>query len=231
MKDLYQLVNGPWLESHVIPDDRGVDGTFHALRDEAEELVHEIVKKDTGRPGKLYASFMDTEGVNAAGMAPLDADLDRLSAADPEELAHSLGELERTGVGSPVTFWVSKDSGSEDAIAYVIQSGLGLPDEAYYREEAHAETLSAYEKHVAEMLEFLDPSRLFGLGAEVAAQRIVGLEKELAAGHWDVVSTRDAVKTYNPCEFSELPTMTRALLSGGNLPEHRVVNMLSLIHI
>ncbi|MEO5309960.1 M13-type metalloendopeptidase [Corynebacterium sp. c3Ub_189] len=226
MKDLYQLVNGPWLESHVIPDDRGVDGTFHALRDEAEELVHEIVDKDTGRPGKLYASFMDTEGVNAAGMAPLDADLDRLSAADPEELAQRLGELERTGVGSPVTFWVSKDSGSEDAIAYVIQSGLGLPDEAYYREEAHAETLSAYEKHVAEMLEFLDPARLFGLGAEVAAQRIVSLEKELAAGHWDVVSTRDAVKTYNPCEFSELPTMTRALLSGGNLPEHRVVNMM-----
>ena len=226
MKDLYQLVNGPWLESHVIPDDRGVDGTFHALRDEAEELVHDIVQKDNGRPGKLYASFMDTEGVNAAGMAPLDADLDRLSAADPEELAQSLGELERTGVGSPVTFWVSKDSGSEDAIAYVIQSGLGLPDEAYYREEAHAETLSAYEKHVAEMLEFLDPARLFGLGAEVAAHRIVALEKELAAGHWDVVSTRDAVKTYNPCEFSELPTMTRALLSGGNLPEHRVVNMM-----
>ncbi len=226
MKDLYQLVNGPWLESHVIPEDRGVDGTFHALRDEAEELVHEIVDKDTGRPGKLYASFMDTEGVNAAGMAPLDADLDRLSTAGPEELAQRLGELERTGVGSPVTFWVSKDSGSEDAIAYVIQSGLGLPDEAYYREEAHAETLSAYEKHVAEMLEFLDPARLFGLGAEVAAHRIVGLEKELAAGHWDVVSTRDAVKTYNPCEFSELPTMTRALLSGGNLPEHRVVNMM-----
>ena len=226
MKDLYQLVNGPWLESHVIPDDRGVDGTFHALRDEAEELVHEIVDKDTGRPGKLYASFMDTEGVNAAGMAPLDADLDHLSAADPEELAQCLGELERTGVGSPVTFWVSKDSGSEDAIAYVIQSGLGLPDEAYFREEAHAETLSAYEKHVAEMLGFLDPARLFGLGAEVAAHRIVSLEKELAAGHWDVVSTRDAVKTYNPCEFSELPTMTRALLSGGNLPEHRVVNMM-----
>ena len=66
MKDLYQLVNGPWLESHVIPDDRGVDGTFHALRDEAEELVHDIVQKDNGRPGKLYASFMDTEGVNPA---------------------------------------------------------------------------------------------------------------------------------------------------------------------
>ncbi len=36
---------------------------------------------------------------------------------------------------------VEKDSGSEEAVAYIIQSGLGLPDEAYYREEAHAETL------------------------------------------------------------------------------------------
>jgi len=60
----------------------------------------------------------------------------------------------------------------------------------------------------------------------VAAERIVGLEKELAAGHWDVVSTRDAVKTNNPCEFSELPSITQALLAGGKLPEHRVVNMM-----
>ncbi|MDK8504919.1 M13 family metallopeptidase [Corynebacterium accolens] len=226
MKDLYQLVNGPWVENHVVPDDRGVDGTFHALRDEAEELVHDIVKDNDGRPGKLYASFMDTEGVNNAGMAPLDADLDRLSAADPTELAHRLGELEREGVGAPATFWVEKDSGSEEAVAYIVQSGLGLPDEAYYREEAHAETLAAYEKHVAEMLGFIEPTRLFGLGTEVAAERIVGLEKELAAGHWDVVSTRDAVKTNNPCEFSELPSITQALLAGGKLPEHRVVNMM-----
>lgn len=226
MKDLYQFVNGPWLNSHVIPDDRGVDGTFHNLRDEAEELVHEIVKNDTGRPGALYASHLDTEGVNGAGMAPIDADLDRLTAADPRELAQHLGELEREGVGAPVTFWVAKDSGSEEAVAYIIQSGLGLPDEAYYREEAHAETLAAYEQHVAQMLGFLDPARLFGLGAEVAAKRIVALETELAAGHWDVVSTRDAVKTYNPMELSELPALVRAILTGSGLSESRVVNMM-----
>ncbi len=39
MKDLYQFVNGPWLNSHVIPDDRGVDGTFHNLVDEFFRLV------------------------------------------------------------------------------------------------------------------------------------------------------------------------------------------------
>lgn len=226
MKDLYQFVNGPWLTSHVIPDDRGVDGTFHALRDAAEADVHEIVKADDGRAGALYASFMDTEGVNGAGMAPLDADLDRLAVADIEELVAVLGALEREGVGAPVTFWVEKDSGSEDALAYIVQSGLGLPDEAYYRDEAHAETLAAYVKHVEEMLGFVDPARLFGLPVDVAAERIVGLEKEIAAGHWDVVSTRDAVKTYNPAEFSELPELVQVALRGGGLPEHRVVNMM-----
>ncbi|MFH6890492.1 M13 family metallopeptidase [Corynebacterium aurimucosum] len=226
MKDLYQFVNGPWIESHVIPDDRGVDGTFHALRDEAEELVHDIVKEDTGRPGIVYSSHMDVEGVNAAGTAPLDEDLDKLVAADPEELAHNLGVLEREGVGAPVTFWVEKDSGAEEAVAYIIQSGLGLPDEAYYREEAHAQTLADYEKHVAAMLGFLDPARLFGLGAETAATRIVNLEKEIAAGHWDVVASRDAVKTYNPVDVAKLPSITRAILQGGGLPEHRAVAMM-----
>lgn len=226
LKDLYQFVNGPWLKSHVIPDDRGVDGTFHKLRDQAEELSHEIVKEDSGRAGTVYSSYMDTEGINAAGMAPLDADLDRLAVAGIDEFATVLGQLERLGVSSPVTFWVEKDSGSEDCVAYIIQSGLGLPDEAYYREEAHAETLTAYQKHVEDMLEFLDPARLFGLGATVAAERIVNLEKKIAAGHWDVVATRDAVKTYNPTDFQDLPEIVRTVLKGGGLPEHRVVNMM-----
>ncbi|AKE38094.1 Putative metalloendopeptidase [Corynebacterium camporealensis] len=226
MRDLYQFVNGPWLESHEIPADRAVDGTFHGLRDEAEEMVHDIVKEDDGRPGTLYQSFMDTESLNAAGLEPIDADLDRLTSADMEELASTIGVLEREGVGAPVTFWVSKDSGSEEALPYVIQSGLGLPDEAYYRDPAHAETLEAYEKHVAQMLEFLEPARLFGLGAEAAATRIVALEKELAAGHWDVVSTRDALKTYNPTNFADLPEIVQVMLRGGGMPEHRVINMM-----
>jgi putative endopeptidase len=226
MNDLFAYVNGPWLATHVIPDDRGVDGTFHKLRDQAEIDVREIVETDTGRAGTLFHSFMDVDGVNAAGMRPLDADLDLLSVADTKEFAGRLGELERLGVASPLTFWVEKDSDSEDALAYLIQSGLGLPDEAYYREPQHAETLAAYRRHVAEMLQFLDPARLFGLTPEIATERIVALETEIAAGHWDVVATRDAVKTYNPTEFQALPRIIRTLLAGTGLPGQRLVSMM-----
>src|SRR5690625_5498026 len=81
LHDLYQFVSGPWLKTHVIPDDRGVDGTFHKLRDEAEELSHKIVEEDTGRAGTLYNSYMDTDGINAAGMAPLDRKSTRLNSS------------------------------------------------------------------------------------------------------------------------------------------------------
>lgn len=226
MNDLYQYVNGPWLKTHVIPEDRGVDGTFHRLRDDAELDVHRIVEEDTGRAGLLFDSFMDVGGVNAAGLAPLDPDLELLTAASVEEFAANLGRLERSGVGAPLTFWVEKDSSSEAAIAYLVQSGLGLPDEAYYREEAHAEVLAAYRTHVREMLGFLDPARLFGLTPEIAAERIVGLETEIAAGHWDVVSTRDAVKTYNPTAFGELPAIVQTMLRASGVPEQRIVSMM-----
>lgn len=226
MNDLYAYVNGPWLATHVIPEDRGVDGTFHKLRDDAEADVHDIVGTDTGRAGTLFASFMDVEGVNAAGMAPLDADLDLLSVPGTTQFAERLGQLERLGVSAPLTFWVEKDSDSEDAVAYLIQSGLGLPDEAYYREPQHASTVTAYRRHVAEMLQFLDPARLFGLSPDIAAERILALETEIAAGHWDVVTTRDAVKTYNPTDFHALPGIIRTLLTGTGLPTQRLVSMM-----
>ncbi|WKK60663.1 M13-type metalloendopeptidase [Corynebacterium sp. P3-F1] len=226
MKDLYRLVNGPWLESHVIPDDRGVDGTFHSLRDRAEEDVHELVEKGSGRASDLYASFMDTVAVNAAGMRPLEEDFALLSVGSIDELAHNLGVLDRRGVSGPLSYWVEKDSGGDIAVPYLIQSGLGLPDEAYYRDPAHAETLKKYRAHVERMLSFLDPSRLFGLSAATAAERIVETEKQIAHSHWDVVASRDAMKTYNPKQLSDLPAIIQTLLRGSGLTDGRVVDMM-----
>ena len=82
---------------------------------------------------------------------------------------------------------------------FVAQDGLGLPDESYYREETHAETLVEYEAHVARTL------ALAGLGhAEEQAKAVVALEKEIAACHWDRVRTRDLRQMYNPQTVGEL---------------------------
>nr|WP_120492788.1 M13-type metalloendopeptidase [Corynebacterium lactis] len=221
--DLYRAINGAWINEHAIPADRAIDGAFHKLRDDSEEAVRALItsaaKADpNSRVARLYNAFMDEDSIDAAGAAPLTSDIAILTeASDAHDLALALGRLDRLGVGGPLGYWIEKDSTSDVAALYLLQSGLGLPDEAYYREPGHAETLAAYERHVASMFSLLaddtsvaDALAPFGLGGQVsaadAAARVVAVEKAIAAGHWDVVSTRDALKTYNKTAIADLPT-------------------------
>ncbi len=226
MHDLFELVNGEWAATHEIPADRGIDGAFYALRDKSEADVRAILEDGAGLGGALFQSFMDVDRVNAAGIDAINEDLAKIEVADVEGFVRGLGELERVGIGGPVTYWVEKDSQGEDSVPYVIQSGLGLPDEAYYRDEDHADTLAAYKEHVATMLGFLEPKYLLGLTPAIAAERIVNLETHLAASHWDVVKARDAVATYNPTTREEMPPLVRVLLSASGIPDGRVIDMM-----
>ena len=227
MHDLFELVNGEWAATHEIPADRGIDGAFYALRDKSEADVRTILEDGAGLGGALFQSFMDVDRVNAAGIDAINEDLAKIEVADVEGFVRGLGELERVGIGGPVTYWVEKDSQGEDSVPYLIQSGLGLPDEAYYRDEDHADTLAAYKEHVATMLGFLEPKYLLGLTPAIAAERIVNLETHLAASHWDVVKARDAVATYNPTTLEEMPPLVRVLLRASGIPDGRVIDMMS----
>ncbi|MGV0577745.1 M13 family metallopeptidase [Mycolicibacterium elephantis] len=211
--DLFGHVNGRWLAEYEMPADRATDGAFRSLYDRAEEHVRDLITEaaasgaaqgtDEQRIGDLYASFMDEETIAARGVQPLLAELAAIDAADsPEALARALGALQRTGVGGGVGVYVNTDA--KDSTRYLVhmnQSGLGLPDESYYREEQHAAILAAYPKHIAAMfaLVYGDDDH------DATAARIVALETKLAAAHWDVVKRRDADLTYNLRRFADLP--------------------------
>jgi putative endopeptidase len=221
--DLFRHVNGRWLARHVIPPDRSRDGSFRTLHDQAEEQVRDIILDAAagthlGEPavsssdvheaeliGALYTSFMATERIEQAGVAPLETDLALVAeAVDARSRIRSLGALQRSGVGGAVAFWVDNDRDKPDTYAvYLHQSGLGLPDEAYYRDPAHGPVREAYVAHVAAML-----SLTGAVGSEeearAAADRIMALETRLAAGHWDRVTDRDATRTHNPMTLEEL---------------------------
>jgi putative endopeptidase len=201
----------------VIPAARALEGAFGALNDLAEDLVREIMgdaaaTAEAGggdgveaKIGAVYASFMDTATIEARGLEPLREDLDLVDGATTrDELTAALGALQRTGAASAVGFWVDNDAKDpERYVVYLMQSGLGLPDESYYRDEQYASVLAAYRPHVARML------RLTGVAADEAAAEalagsVVDLETKLAAHHWDVVKDRDADLTYNPMRLTEL---------------------------
>ncbi|HEY1442192.1 MAG TPA: peptidase M13, partial [Mycobacterium sp.] len=233
--DLFGHVNGRWLDEYDIPADRATDGAFRHLFDRAEEQVRDLIIEtsrsgaavgtDEQRVGDLYASFLDEEAVELRGTQPLHDELATIdNAVDATALAAAVGALQRTGMGGGVAVYVGTDS--KDSTRYLMhfnQSGIGLPDESYYRVEQHAEVLAAYPGHIA---------RMFGLvyggnasdHAETAA-RIVALETKLAAAHWDVVKRRDADLTYNLRTFAELQTegagfdWARWVTSLGSTPE------------
>ncbi|MBX9717876.1 MAG: peptidase M13, partial [Microbacteriaceae bacterium] len=108
-------------------------------------------------------------------------------------LLATLGRLERRGVAGVVQLFVDNDPGDpERYLVFVEQGGIGLPDESYYREDAHADTRTAYRGHVERML------ALAGLDdAGARAERVIALETALAGHHWDKVRNRDAQATYN----------------------------------
>ena len=212
--DLFGHVNGRWLAEYDIPADRATDGAFRYLFDRAEEQVRDLIidasesgasaDNDAQRIGDLYASFLDEEAVERKGVQPLLDELATIDeAADSAALAAALGALQRTGVGGGVGMYVDTDS--KDSTRYLVhftQSGIGLPDESYFRDEQHAHVLAAYPGHIAKMF-----GLVFGDDPEQhneTAGRIVALETKLAAAHWDVVKRRDADLTYNLRTFAEL---------------------------
>ncbi|GGB98378.1 M13 family metallopeptidase [Cellulomonas carbonis] len=215
--DLYRHVNGRWIAQHEIPADRATDGALRELYDRAEEHVRAIIEDLGGKVaegaggldgtaaqvGALYASFMDVDAVERLGVEPLREELAAVDAATTrEQLVRVLGTLQRTGGPTAVAFWVDNDAHDpERYVVFLHQAGLGLPDESYYREDAHAAVREQYGPHVARML------RLVGLDADDADRQaglVVDLETRLAASHWDVVRDRDADLTDNPMTLDDL---------------------------
>jgi putative endopeptidase len=202
--DLFRHVNGRWLAETPIPPDRAAHGAFHMLHDQAELDVRAIAEEaaagdapagsDERKVGDLWGAFMDEDHVEQLDAAPLADDLAEIRAvASTSELLGLIGRLQRHGTPGLARWFVDNDG--DDASRYVVnvvQGGLGLPDEAYYREDAYAEIRAAYVEHVATMLRLVDEP-----DPVAAAEATMALETAIASGHWNAVDSRDALKTHN----------------------------------
>jgi len=213
--DLFAHVNGRWVEATDIPSDRAAHGAFHVLHDQSELDVRAILEEaaagdaapgtDERKVGDLWAAFMDVDEVDRRDAEPLADDLESIrSVSSVDGFVALLGRLQRHGSPGVIDFFVDNDG--DDATRYVVnvvQSGLGLPDEAYYREDAHAEVRAAYVEHLATVLRSVDEP-----DPTDAAERVMALETALAEAHWSAVESRDAIKTHNKLDRAGLEAAT-----------------------
>jgi putative endopeptidase len=210
--DLFLAVNGGWLETAQIPDDQSTTGAFIVLRDEAEAACRALVEEAADGEaavgeaaqliGDLYRSFLDTDRIEQLGLEPFQAQLDAVTAISTvEELLGVLGRFERDGIPGLFRSYIDTDPAQPDRyVLNLLQGGLGLPDEAFYREDQYVAIREAYAEHHAAM---------FALGGAAvptaaSASAVLSLETELAARHWDRVRSRDRDQTNNPTRRSQL---------------------------
>ncbi|WP_058235464.1 M13 family metallopeptidase [Devriesea agamarum] len=216
--DLFGYMNGTWLRDVDIPSDRSSHGSFQELFDRAERDVHEIVNEvtmrwteeepqnpDGDRIATMFSAFMDEQTLNERGCGPIVPMVHAINDAhDHADLARLLASPSyRTQLIAPYV-WIDQDDSSRYQVM-LNQSGLGLPNEAYYRQDTYAPARAAYLAYLADL------ARLAGLGdpgdADKMASDVLALETSIAALHWDAVTSRDVDKTRNPTTRSELATL------------------------
>lgn len=215
--DLFLHMNGKWIERTEIPADKARYGSFAVLAENAEEAVRDIITGTMAPPAgaqalseerkvaALYESFMNVERVDELGAEPIQFDMHRaFGAGSIAQLVQITAELERQGLAGFFGMYIDNDPGNPDRyIVLLMQAGIGLPDESYYREEQFAEIREKYVRHIERMFE------LVGIdAAQERAEGVFALEREIAEKHWDKVASRDIQKLYNLRSFEQLQELT-----------------------
>jgi putative endopeptidase len=212
--DFFEYANGNWFKRTTIPSDRTSIGSFQELRILSEKRMKELVAELEARdPASLspeekqirdlYDAFMDTAGIEARGLAPAKADLDRIAAAqNASDIAALMGDP-ALAAGSIAGDAIQPDAKNSNAYVTILtQGGLGMPNRDYYLKTDSPDLAAArdsYKKYLAQMLSFVDPKN-----ADARAAAVYAVEEAIAKAHWEQAERRNADKTYNPMTVSEL---------------------------
>ncbi len=213
--DFFDYVNGDWLNSVEIPADRSSWGVGAALVEDTNSRIVKLIEGVAADPAAsaeakkvaaYYATALDQDGIDAKGLAPLRAQLERIDAiADKAALTRALGAGLRADV-DPLNatdfftenlfgLWIAQ--GLQDPAhnrPYLLQGGLGLPDRAYYLDAkpAMAKLRAQYLAHIAATFKLAGIDR-----AEQRAAGVFALERKLAASHATREDSADVLKANN----------------------------------
>jgi putative endopeptidase len=239
--NFYQYACGSWMKKNPIPPDQAMWGRFNELQERNRDILHEILeeasKPAAGRDataqkiGDYYAACMDEKAIDAKGLAPLQAELDRIrNLKDKAQLADEIAHLHAIGVGALFEFNSGQDFKDSNAvIAQFDQGGLGLPDRDYYLKD-DPKSVEIREKYVAHVQSMLELAGEKPDQAKTDAAAVMQLETALARGSLDLVSRRDPEKVYHKITKPDLVALSPAFrwneyFTASGAPAFRSINV------
>jgi putative endopeptidase len=210
--DFFQYVNGAWLDTNAIPDDRTSWGTNEMLIVKAEHDVRTIIQEAAlagGAPGSnsrkiadYYNAYIAQDEIDAQGLAPIQPALTEIAEMETHE--HVVRFVGRPGAGVtfPIVIYIGLDEGDPDRyLAQMTHAGLGLPEREYYRraDRNFPELRRQYEAACANILSLAGQR-----DAAAQARSVVALETQIAELHWPVADRRERDRTYNLLRRADL---------------------------
>ncbi len=153
---------------------------------------------DEQKIGDYYKASMDTDAINAKGLAPIEPllkEIDALKSMD--ESAALIGKLQRIGVN--VFFSYGEQQDFKDAskqIASVDQGGLGLPEKDYYLRTG-AKDVTLREQYRRPRGEDASVVRISPEQTTKDAKNIMAFETELAKASMGVTERRQPENVYH----------------------------------
>ena len=221
--DFYQFANGGWLKRDTIPSAYPSWGSFYAVQDHNQDVLHQILDRDAAdaasgkaaagsaawKVGTYYASCMDTVAIDKQGLAPLQPVFDVIAAIQqPSDIRTGMGMLEHLAGLAPWSDGAGQDAkDATQEIAILGQGGLTLPNKDYYTktDPASQKIRDEFVAHVTRMFE------LMGDSAKVAAaeaKTVMSIETRLAKASKAPVELRDPNANYHKMSLPELYGLT-----------------------
>lgn len=223
--DFYEYANGGWLKNNPVPPEYSRWGSFNELIEKNNDALHQIADKaaqlsskieskpkiekaadaDVQKVGDFYASGMNENEIDSAGIKPLQDEMNRIDAIKTrDDLAKEIGHLHSLGVNALFGFTSGQDDkNSAMVIAQAYQGGLGLPDRDYYTktDDASKKLRAAYVDHLTKVFTLLGDSQQ---DAAAHARTVMNIETSLAKPARTRVELRDPQKNYNKMTKADL---------------------------
>lgn len=206
--DFFTYVNGKWLQSTKIPEDKARWGSFTIL---AEKSIHDVksllesnefTDSDFKKIVKFYNEGMNIQRRNELDFTPLKPFLDKINAmSTQEDLIDVLILLAENNLASVIaTGSVIDRKNASTEVPHIFSTGLSLSsNKDYYTDPDKQEIREKFVAYLATLFKYLSMEE-----AEDKAKKVLEFETKLAEKHFTPVQKRDPELTYNDMNLGEL---------------------------
>jgi len=218
--DFFMYANGGWIKRNPIPPAYSSWGIGNVVQEEIrtrlkkinEDALNANAPKGSGtqKIGDFYYTGLDSVGIEKAGIAPLQEQLNLIDQAkDANDILNAAAILTATGTRNIIGIRVSQDDkNSSKMMVQLGQTGLGLPNRDYYF-KTDARTTRIRNDYTNKYLPTL--LTLSGWDEQkvlAGAKSAYNIEKFLADSSRKLENLRDPYHNYNKMAVAQLNRLT-----------------------